>query len=1472
MSCYYQRGNKYANTPATIVLYGFNQGFTRLRFCFTANNPSGVPSTALPITIYTLSGTSSFTKTYYQTIEKGIIIRSTTSTLSESGTPTFNTYRTSDSSSLTINLRFATQMLPTDYYIIKTPALGITVASSTTLSLGGFGSANVLILPKNQFIVINPTSTVSASTYSVTISGLKNPPTALGSSTLLRFTGFVSHFTALTCEKITYSTPSSDFTGLDSFPIAPTISLSTAETRQRSIMTVTINAIFRTMRSVIIRVPTQLTLGVDCYESPPPSNDIKILQCTTDSSNRFIYITLEDDTFPATAQNLQIRVLVTNGATAGAISPFDYYVYTVVNTNPAVIQGVGYSVTGVNPSPTTALTAGVPSANPPDLLEVDYAPYIENVDALPSGTHGDLRFQFTLPVAIDTTYKITISLSSALLQFTSESLGDFEAQPAVIISEATALSAFGGHKLVLATYSANLLSFNVPASFSSGQSPSFRITQVTRTGENIGLAIANPLTTTALPLELKLIQGATTTHFGLLGTLYLKSTKYDANLASVLTRSPGDLNAWEFQFYLPSTIDNLYIDFPTVDEYGNSLFDATLGGLTDKSSIACASLHKAAGLENPECIFFTGGSLNTRPAKIWVRGITPPGTGIPMSLFIIGPQNPSSGRRIYFNTRFYTGDSFEGITRIYAYDTITSAVFNTPAADNTNFPATASNLHSRGSNTFTFRTGVNIPSDTILLVKLDPLCTTYSNTGGEFATKGVLGTFVLKKTTALISGSSGTPGPYTFSNFQCTKTDGLSFVGYHMKDPLTGEGEKRPSNMVMSTATRNSVSSITLPAISYVLSGNAYSTSNLRGRFTFDLSNIQSTLTITPGYVITMAFTNLFFDTPTGISSCQVYKGFTQITVIQPILCTVTATNTIQIKDFGGIIGSSEHVQILLTFQSKSSGYSSGQVDVKVYSDIAHVSTGDHVLTSSISVPTPTTPSSVGTLNLNTLSFQTDPYPTFTGTSVIQIGANSFSPSFVPTSAHTLRINFESLGIITSTTLCYLSNTVNYLSCVPNVAAQTIQVTFDNYGSTVGTLFATDITITNLKWPLETGPLYFSAHILSSGTITHSTKNLLLQLQGNNVPSIPMSADPIHLNNNGIVNEIHIQATLPIALDSTKLFSISYSGFTVRQTSLNQIDCVCNMDATCYHYDGIEKSLDIVFDSIVPAFTPISCYIPDITKTGNPASLDTRIKNPVNRAIYFSKSFSLTTVAFTNNPHTLSIDYPTPPITSSTTAQVKVTINSGFTYGAGSIVYLDFGLAGPIPPSCGAAPLSSCRRYSKVRNIYVLVLPSVTSGTFTIFDEVVSFPALGISSDTANYAPYSFVSNNNGQNIISQTTLSISPSNYGIPQTALTVTADQKYLGVDSMMKITFSSGSYPIPTTGAFIVELNGATNIGTRCYASISNVEISCSATAPTSSSSVITITPTEKITSETIEVFLTGTNPPTSNNFFISYHNDI
>ncbi len=243
VSCFFQKGNRNTGLPASIVLYGFSHSFTQLRFAFTVRNPEVAESTVLPITIYSITGTSKFLKTFYQYVQNAIVVLSTSPTPQSLNPPTFNPAQIGVASELTITMTFQEDLKSSDFYVIKTtPVLSSSAQASVTnsIALAGYSmTCSLIVLPKLGFVIIKPLSTFTAGSKSCKINNFRNPE---DSSSGKPFAAFVTYFSKLSSERINYQLHS--LTPDATFPNNPVIFLAPLLTSHNSVLTINLKLNF----------------------------------------------------------------------------------------------------------------------------------------------------------------------------------------------------------------------------------------------------------------------------------------------------------------------------------------------------------------------------------------------------------------------------------------------------------------------------------------------------------------------------------------------------------------------------------------------------------------------------------------------------------------------------------------------------------------------------------------------------------------------------------------------------------------------------------------------------------------------------------------------------------------------------------------------------------------------------------------------------------------------------------------------------------------------------------------------------------------------------------------------------------------------------------------------------------------------------------------------------------------------------
>lgn len=1476
MSCFFQKGNHFATTPATIILYGFSTAFTALRFAFTAMNPSVASPTVLPLTIYSLSGASSnppFIKTYYQTVERAIIILPSATSIS-TGTQPYYTPRTVQAittplvaSSLTIVLLHSTNLEITDYYAIKIPQMGSfsTVYSGTALTTIISGvSMNVLILPKNKWIILNPSSTILASgnIATITSSTFYNPEQGLFGSTGFAFRAYAAHFGTMTADRILYSSNALDFTGLPSFPSAPVVSPVTTNVQQNNVLTITINAVYQGISSAIIKVYSELTLREDCYEAY--GNQIETYECRTDPGAGYIFVTLETKTFSSSPLNLILTVLVINGNSATAVTGFDYYLYTTVETDPSNLLGQRYAVTGVAPGITLTLGSNVPS---PVFLEAEYVPYVENSVYYPVMTYGDLKFKLTLPTAVTSSHSFILRLPTSVMWFDQTTVaGDLVSAPAVILYEPTDIP--NGYVLVPATYSSGMLSFP-SVSISSGRTVTFTVTSMQKTGELVGIALASSYSNTESAIILEIYSGSTLTYTAQLGSLFLTQAQFTPVTLLTMTKAANEVTAWEFTINFNSSsasMDNFYIDFPTIDDYGNPLWDYNLGVFTeDQSEVPCSSTRTTGyPLATPECIFFMGTA--TQPARILVKSYYQ--QGVLMILYLAGMRNPAAERRVYMNVRIYQGTTFQSLSRVLGYLTEPTAV--TDQVDDTNYYVDGTTYQVSGS--YIFRTPLTIPAGGMILVKLDPACTLGMISGNQYFLSGTIGNYALMKL------SSAAVGTYSFNNFKCTKAIGLAFTEYNMIASTSGtsNGERRTGNYAATLAARQGYSA------NYISLNMARYSTNMYGqpgvaKFNFNMMSVYSIYTlytqntfnqIAAGFAITITFQDYYFA---SISSCLVYGGLALISPNNQIQCSASGL-TITITNFASILNN-DYLKLQLSYTTISSYSGTSPLAVfYIYGSSALVTASDFSYYTTVALPSvDTSSSSVTMLTPGPPVFTVPPYPSKeAGNTQLSFGPLSIPSSF--TSASTavdyLRIGIDKNILSSLTTCSVLDNTpAYYATCtfsagVGNFDYLVIRLA---YSTLFTNLPYTRISFSPSAWPIDPRDFFYEFAVIRNNAYYLRSNSVTASIQ--DVSTIGTAVDILHGALN-FPNEIKYSIFTPIALDTYKLLSFRYYNLDTQADHLAQIDCVCTYATKCYNWnDGSTKAIDVFFTSTLAAGTTLDCYIPNVLLTGGVETPLSQIIDASSRAGYFSKVSAMSITPYgapTTASHTAYTTIVAPPILPYTSYSVKMTVLSTLAYSAGSFSYTDFGASGIIY-SCTMT--ANCRSYSTIRNILVLSINSATTAS-TLFE---LFPTTAVtyspraSELAANCTYFNYISYN--KVVQSQYSTSVTPTNYSPQRTTITLTVDETRRGLLAVQRLSFStsSGTFPMLDSrnagGMIEITVVGITGVPSpqNCYAGYSGNVLTCSLSF-SGSTTVITLTSdtTTIPTSSTIYVYFRGNNP--------------
>ena len=1164
-----------------------------------------------------------------------------------------------------------------------------------------------------------------------------------------------------------------------------------------------------------------------------------------------------------TAVILEIRALVLNGATAGSISTFDYYLYSIVQTDNTQTQNRVYSVTGVSPSPSTALVA-TSTAVAPTFIEAEYVPYKELINSQPSGTYGEIVFKYTLTQTLSNANQIVISLTNSFLTFggSIETVaGDFSTQAAIIIMEPTDLASSNGQILVTATYSAPTLTFNLPSgvTLSSGHTPTFKITQVAQTKNYAYVGPASNIASGAAYASEVILQiysdSSSTTPLltGQVGTLFPQFSNIAVSLTPVLSRyltaAAGATNALEITLNTATSIDNFFIDFPNADDAGNAVWSANLGSYTDNTRIPCIIQSTLV-----DCIFFQGSGTQARPSRIQVKGYGTTLSGITI-LYIIGMTNPNTiGTYLYADIRYYSGTTFKQISRIAGFKTIASTIANVATADDTNYPVTVNKIF--GARTYTFKTAVAIPTNSMILVKLDPSCT-LSIIAASYTATGAIGAYLLRITSSAISADS----TYTTNAIACSNV-GLAFTEYHMSSPSGGTGEVRSANLILDPPTKRSAGFVSISSSAFMYSGIPEGITGLSYKLSLSLTSFLP-IPITAGYVMTIEFFGLYFDT---YASCQYVGGLTAIPG-QAIGCATTSSG-ISITNFKGI--DTTNFIVMITYKSGSS-YSGGQAIIKFFASSAQQAADDFATYSSIPYSTfynkPT-----GLITMANMPFTNVPAPGVTGPITINIADSTYAvdSTTVPTGT-AFNIFFDlTESILKASTTCAVTSGASYAAtCTIDTTNQIVKTTF-SVASPITITFLPGIVIalTNAVMPLNAAAYIYRIEVGPQTAPLLSTSIIADTLMGT---TATMSATALH-QMKADYNEYAFSVTTPAALSGDKGFSFQYTGFSLRQPAGNQIDCICMtssaLAATCYNYGG--TAIDVFITA--SASSAIKCFVPDISQaTASTVTITANIMNLGSRTAYYQTiipPIPLTTS--TASSHTLEVTYPTNTLTASASETVTTKFKSTPGYAANSAFYVDFG-SGLIPPCTGL--LTACRAYSTVRNIIVKTYTTAqAAGTITLFSSSVTYPS-AISETNTNYTFNSFVATANAIITTSSVTSSPVSNYYPVPTTLTAALLGTSNLGLPNLIRLTTSAFTTSIPYTvsgvGALIkITVKDFSNFGSSCYASSSaggpvarRYTLPCTVSS-TSSPATFTITnPDAKIIAgDSLDLYFYAKNPTT------------
>lgn len=1454
MSCFFQKGNRKAKTPATIVLYGFSGAFTFLRFLFTVINPSVVNyPTVIPLTIYTTRGSNAqLKKIYYQYVERAIVVLSTAADRTNSNQPYYSSSFVSDLSvSLTFTLGSSANLDYSDCFVLKTPPMSSAAYAFTQPINIVAIPTNALIFPKNRFIILKPVNSGASigGGSSVTVPGLKNPEQVTGN--LLVFKGYMTHFGSMTAERMTYSSAVADFLPAALYS-APIYSLWATDVQQNHLLIVSISASYAGIRSVIIKFPSGKVVPRDnCYEHY--QNAIPLKQCIADVGNELIYATLEDQTYSSTSSVLKIIVPVKNYITTGTTLSFICSGYTTVETNPANAIGLRFRM---NTGPSISSFVYGSSIPAPIFLEADYLSYIENNFYYPTSTFGDFRFKLALPAAIAIGDSFNLYLPSILTFDSTSTTGDILSSPAVILYEPIDIP--NKYVMLSASYSTvGVLSFTSTVAINAGRTVSFRVTSMAKVGDSVGVQIPSSYSNTEYNVILEIYSAGSLAYTAQLGHLLLTQAQSFAVVLNPMTRAAGEVTAWEFIINsFSASIDSMFIEFPTMDDFENPLFDVNLGIFSDKDIVPCSSSSKLASLVTPECIFFIGST--SQPARILVRGFQSSGT---MILYIAGAKNPAIGRRLYVDLRFYNGYNFHSKSRALGYVTEASNIPAADQVDNANYFVDGNTNYINGG--YTFRTPLVIPSASIILVKLDPVCSIGIQTTNKHFLSGTIGNYALMKTTTVSSGS------YTFTNFICKKSLGLQFLEYNMMLSVAGisNGERRIGSYNANDATRQGYCTVTLASNFARVSTNINGETG-KAKFNIGIGTLNSLFTfngqnmISSGFVITMTFQNYYFA---SISDCSAYTGLASASPNKLVQCNADGL-TITFRSFGSITG---EISLELSYTNSMSYTGPGVLIFKIFGSNTLLAASDFAAYSAITLPLDLSLSTTSTMITPAPPvFASPPMPGKYGTISFTLNQISLPATLSTSGGETMKIGFEK-GIFSSLTCSFTSTGSTYgTGCsVSTTGSGDFDYLVVPLASPATLTFLSAITVsTDGTWPNNPRYLYFQVLVADSTGDLYKSNSMIHESIGlQTVTSVTISM--LHLATN-LPNEIKISITPTTGLDPSKIISCRYYTIDIQAAHLTQIDCACSSPAKCYNFnDGIAKYIDIVPTSLTGT-TNLECYVPNVILTST-ESMFCRIISTANRARWFTTpSFVITpSGAATSDTHSLDLFLPSPPISTPQSFSTYAKVYSAAkTYQVGSFAYSDFGSGGPIYP-CGGLGISVCRSYTAVRNILVMSIEAThAAGTaFDLFSGTATLSS-GVSDQVNNYKILNYITYN--QIVQSQYSTTLSPANYNPELTSVTHVVDELRRGLLATQKISFSTMSSAIPANsnnigGRIEITINGITDVSTGCYASYSSKPIKCGL-AYSSPTVIITLTNIESIPAgKTIEVFFSGNNPIFSSN---------
>ena len=1326
--------------------------------------------------------------------------------------------------------------MSTDYYVIKTPPMSTYADTSLSPSalIGGLSSpCEYFVLPKNRFIIIRPLADETTAPSSPSTLNYMTPDIFTGNGG--KFFAYVTHFSTMSFEKISYETLPPDFVPTNFFSPIPAITFTTTSISKKSIVTITLNIIFHGLRTVIIVFPPQVKVGEDCYEYS--GSEIPIESCTPDTPHNKVIIILENKIYPTTPKVFKVSILALNGDTFGTMDRFSYYIYSTIESNPLVTTGQVYAV--LTDGPVLSLSPGVRDI---PLFEPEYVPYIEHDEIYPLESCGDLLFEAAFVTSLTEGYKVSITIPSKL-SFNSGVFGDFVATPVAILTESTSLSSFGGSLLFRGTVSGSTLSISIPqgVTIPNGSFIKFRVTQAAKTGEDIGLCVKENAPFSQHILIKVIDETDQVKEVGELGSIYLQSTKYKAELRSVLTIASYAMNAWEFVFRLDSSISNFYIEFEM-----SSGFQDDLGGFSDSTLIPCTSLSFIGNVR--ECIFFKGLS-GTSPPNIWVRNVLPINNS-DFIIHIVGPKNPPTGKQPSFTVRFYDSDNkFKGLSRIRA-NYITASGGISSVSSNDDYPLETNKIHGRDDIVYTLRTAVDIPPNNIILVELDPYCS--GKTQNEVAesnyyASGPLGNFFIRRTT------SGVPagGTYTFKNIVCQRTKDLSFNAYHATD--LGYVEKRPLKYINTMRAQAAQKNV---EVQWKFSSYIEGASNQKLLIYLKFPSIDD-INISYGYIMQIAMTNVFVA---SITNCQVLGegGFVAEYPRDPVKCEpdADALRILKISNFADII-QDMWIRIYVTVNLGTTTTPNGQAIIRLFASEDNYP-NDYVTHSSIDFLVPstlpsTTPQLTAKLDFPSADAET-PYSGKVGSSTFKLSNINLGTTY--TFQATDRVIFyidKAIGI-TDPPSCALSSG-DYKDCTYESTSSSIALWFVN-PPTTSTLPNVWITLSTVTW-YNSNPTFFILRVVdNSNNILFTSAKLTYEM----VPrDFTFGVSNLHNFQNKITEYVFTVNWLTFYY-SIEIISIKYTGVDVPGNHLEQIDCACNRNARCYKYDyGIETAIEIHFLQPIGATNVPTCYVPDI-KNSVVATFTGRVLNKVDRRVTFSRQATFHFQTYSIETHTLDYGYPA-NFDPSQEYQFPTKLTSPIsTYPADSFMYFDFGQAGPITNGlCNSKPIEDCRvyflrKYIHVKRIAQTKTPNTNSGP------IVRFPAKVYLQDPSKYT-VSCIITDSSRNLLSSSSSMITPSYFKPLSVSPTLLLSRPENNIFSTMTIRFTIGNYELPKRvsgqgGIIYLYVTGITNIETSCYASYSHIPLKCVA-----SSSVFRIYSENNNVpaSSVIEVIFRAQNPP-------------